>query len=355
MAEPKYKEDRGPQDVCGSSLRLRFTTAAAFIAVIGAWPFLSSEDVGAWGFYGHQRINRMACFTLPPQMFGFYKRHIDFISDHAVDPDKRRYANPDEAPRHYIDIDHYAVNGSDPFAEVPREWTMAATKYTEDTLKSYGIVPWHIQVVYNRLIQAFQRGDLDRILSNSADLGHYIGDAHVPLHTTENYNGQMTNQHGIHAFWESRIPELSAESEYDHLVGRAVYIDDPLGVAWEAVRSSHAALDSVFGFEKTLGERYPADQKYVFEDRGRGSMRFPSQGFTKAYEDAMGGMVERRMNASIRILGSFWYSAWVNAGQPDLDRFEQQEVSDSLKQVLAAEEEALKMARESMGRPEPNE
>ena len=325
------------------------------VLAIALWPFTLKEDAGAWGFYGHKRINRMACFTLPPGMFGFYKRHIDFISDHAVDPDRRRYANPDEAPRHYIDIDHYAHNGADPFNEVPRHWTDAVAKYTEDTLKAYGIVPWHIQLVYARLIQAFQRGDVDRILYYSADLGHYVGDAHVPLHTTENYNGQLTNQHGIHAFWESRIPELSAEANYDHLVGRAVYLDDPLTTAWNAVHASHLAVDSVLGIEKRLNEQYPEDRKYVFEDRGRGSQRFPSQEYTKAYEDAMGGMVERRMNASIITLGSFWYSAWVNAGQPDLDRFEQQEVSDSLKQILAAEEEALKMARESMGRPEPNE
>ena len=326
-----------------------------FAAFLAAWPFLSSEDAGAWGFFGHKRINRMACFTLPPQMFSFYKRHIDFISDHAVDPDRRRYANPDEAPRHYIDIDHYALAGGDPFTEVPRPWDQAVAKYTEDTLKAYGIVPWHIQVVYGRLIKAFQRGDVDRILYYSADLGHYVGDSHVPLHTTENYNGQMTNQYGIHAFWESRIPELSADAEYDHLVGRAAYLDDPLATAWDAVYHSHLAVDSVFTIERTLNERFPEDRKYVFEDRGRGSMRFQSQEFTKAYEDAMGGMVERRMNASIITLGSFWYSAWVNAGQPDLDRFEQQDVSDSLKQILAAEEEALKMARESMGRPEPNE
>ncbi|MBK9758753.1 MAG: S1/P1 Nuclease [Flavobacteriales bacterium] len=337
------------------SASLRAKSLIALLLVTLAWPFFSKEDAGAWGFYGHKRINRMACFTLPPQMFGFYKRHIDFISDHAVDPDRRRYANADEAPRHYIDIDHYGIDGKDPFVEVPREWNMAVTKFSEDTLKAYGIVPWHIQVVYNRLITAFQRGDVDRILYYSSDLGHYIGDAHVPLHTTENYNGQMTNQHGIHAFWESRIPELSADANYDHGVGRAVYIEDPLSAAWEAVQASNRALDSVFNFERTLNERYPADQKYVFEDRGRGSMRFPSQGFTKAYEDAMGGMVERRMNASIITLGSFWYSAWVNAGQPDLDRFEQQDVSDSLKQILAAEEEALKMARESLGREEPNE
>lgn len=327
----------------------------ALLAVLTAvWPFALREEAGAWGFYGHKRINRMACFTLPPKMFGFYKRHIDFISDHAVDPDRRRYANPAEAPRHYIDIDHYAHRGEDPFTVVPVRWDMAVAKYSEDTLQAYGIVPWHIQVVYARLIAAFQRGDVDRILTNSADLGHYIGDAHVPLHTTENYNGQLTNQHGIHAFWESRIPELSAEG-YDHLTGRATYVEDPLTVAWEAVRASHMALDTVLGFEKALSERYPEDRKYVFEDRGRGSMRFPSQEYTQAYEEAMNGMVERRMNASIITLGSFWYSAWVNAGQPDLDRFEQTEVSDSLKAVLKAEEEALRMARESMGRPEPNE
>nr|MBP7514011.1 hypothetical protein [Flavobacteriales bacterium] len=174
--------------------------ALIFLVLASGWPLITAEDAGAWGFYGHKRINRMACFTLPPQMFGFYKRHIDFISDHAVDPDRRRYANPDEAPRHYIDIDHYAHNGSDPFAEVPRPWKQAVAKYTEDTLKAYGIVPWHIQVVYGRLVNAFQRGDVDRILYYSADLGHYVGDAHVPLHTTENYNGQLTNQHGIHAF-----------------------------------------------------------------------------------------------------------------------------------------------------------
>lgn len=329
--------------------------ALIFLVLASGWPLITAEDAGAWGFYGHKRINRMACFTLPPQMFGFYKRHIDFISDHAVDPDRRRYANPDEAPRHYIDIDHYAHNGSDPFAEVPRPWKQAVAKYTEDTLKAYGIVPWHIQVVYGRLVNAFQRGDVDRILYYSADLGHYVGDAHVPLHTTENYNGQLTNQHGIHAFWESRIPELSADANYDHLVGRASYLEDPLSAAWDAVHASHMAVDSVLGLEKRLNEQFPEDRKYVFEDRGRGSMRFPSQEFTKAYEDAMGGMVERRMNASIITLGCFWYSAWVDAGQPALDRFEQQEVSDSLKQILAAEEEALKMARESLGRPEPNE
>ena len=75
-----------------------------------------------WGFFGHKRINRIATFTLPPEMFGFYKEHIEYLTEHAVDPDKRRYAVDGEAQRHYIDIDHYVHSGEDPFEVVPRKW-----------------------------------------------------------------------------------------------------------------------------------------------------------------------------------------------------------------------------------------
>lgn len=319
------------------------------LAAFVLWPTRTVEPAHAWGFYGHKRINRMACFTLPPEMFGFYKRHIDFITDHAVDPDKRRYAVEGEAQRHYIDIDHYAHGGVDPFEVMPRTWKEAVAKYTEDTLQAYGIVPWHIEVMFGRLVSSFQRGDVDRILRNSAEIGHYVGDAHVPLHTTENYNGQLTNQHGIHAFWESRIPELSAEN-YDHLLGRATYVDRILDAAWEAVYASHMLVDSVFSIEKRLSREYPEDRKYVFEDRGRGAMRMYSRDFTLAYEAEMLGMVEQRMNASIVSLGNIWYSAWVVAGQPDLDRFEQKSVSDSLKAVLKAEQELWDQNRKGYGR-----
>src|SRR5256714_12844579 len=106
-----------------------------------------------WGFWAHKRINRMACFTLPSPLFSFYKKHIDFITEHAVDPDKRRYADPDEAPRHYIDLDRYLKDG---FDSIPKFWQQAVTKYGEDTLKSWGIVPWHINRMSYRLTEAFK-------------------------------------------------------------------------------------------------------------------------------------------------------------------------------------------------------
>lgn len=275
---------------------------------------LSGSTVRPWGFFGHKLINKLAVFTLPEEMIGLYKRNLNYISEHAIDPDKRRYIGKDEAPRHYIDIDHY---GEDPFKVMPRKWKDAVAKFSEDTILAYGIVPWHVDVMMMRLTKAFQDMDLDRILKYSTELGHYVGDAHVPLHTTKNYNGKMTDQVGIHGFWESRLPELFSD-EYDFFVGRAVYINDPLDFAWDVVEASHAAVDSVLRFERELNASWPTDLKYAMENRGQAIMQVYSREYSREYHNRLHGQVERRMRASVHAIGSLWYTAWVNAGQPDL-------------------------------------
>ena len=168
---------------------------------------ITLKSTTVWGFYGHKKINRLAVFTLPKGMISFYKKHIEYITEHAVDPDKRRYAVEGEAPRHYIDIDHYTHDSLTPFQYVPKKWKDAIEKFSEDTLQAYGIVPWHVYFMHYRLTKAFKAKDANAILKISAEIGHYIGDASVPLHTTENYNGQLTGQIGIHALWESFLPE----------------------------------------------------------------------------------------------------------------------------------------------------
>jgi len=285
--------------------------------IVVVFLFLSSFLYASipWGFYAHKRVNRYAVFTLPEELIGFYKKHIDYLTEHAVDADKRRYAIKEEAPRHYIDIDHY---GENPFEIMPRKWTDAVEKFSEDTLLTYGIVPWHIQTVYNRLIKAFEEKDIDYILKNSADLGHYVSDAHVPLHTTENYNGQLTNQKGIHAFWESRLPELFAD-DYDYLVGTAEYQYSVLDVAWQAVESSFNSLDSVLLFEKELSREFEQDKQYSYEKRGTKTIKVKSADYSLAYHTKLDGMVERRLRLSIIAIGNLWYSAWVDAGQPILE------------------------------------
>lgn len=256
----------------------------------------------------------MAVYTLPTELMVFYKANIEFVSEHAVDPDMRRYVLNEEAPRHYIDIDHY---GASPFDEMPRQWDSAVAKYTEDTLQAYGIVPWHVEKMYVRLIYAFKEKNLPYILKTSADLGHYIADAHVPLHTTKNYNGQLTNQHGIHGFWESRLPELYAE-DYDYFTGKSTFVSSVIDHIWDAVEVSHTQVDSVLKIEQFLTQAYPSDKKYAFDQRGNTTVKTYSRDFSADYHQMLNGMVERRMRASIISVGSLWYTAWISAGKPEL-------------------------------------
>ena len=289
----------------------------------------SSPEKVNWGFYGHKKINRLSIFTLPSEMFGFYKEHVEYITEHAVDPDKRRYAMDGEAPCHYIDIDHFNEEGEDPFDIMPRKWEDAVAKFTEDTLMAYGIVPWHILRVKYKLQRAFERKNIDLILKYSADIGHYIADAHVPLHTTENYNGQMTNQKGIHALWESRLVEVKAD-HYNYWVGKATYVKNILGLAWDAVRDSHLALDSVLSMEIETTNEIPSDRKYSYERRGNTTVKVYSKEFCDLYHKKMNGMVERRMKQSIISVGSIWYTAWVDAGQPNLSELQNIPPSEDL-------------------------
>jgi hypothetical protein len=278
--------------------------------LIGLWLITSGFY---WGFFAHQRINRLAVFTLPQEMIGFYKKNVEYITEAAVNPDRRRYFAVDEAPKHYLDLDHY---GDSALYTMPRFWNDAVAKYSEDTLKAYGIVPWHITKMYFQLRDAFAIRDPEKILRISAELGHYLADAHVPLHTTENYNGQLTGQDGIHGFWESRLPELFS-GDYDFFVGKAEYLSNPQFAAWKAIESAHVAVDSVLGEEKRLAEKF-SERKFSFETKGKQSQKVYSQEYAKAYHDVLDGMVEKQMRAAIKSIGSFWYTAWVDAGQPDI-------------------------------------
>ncbi len=304
--------------------------ALVFLFAILSLPCLS------WGFFAHRRINYFSIFLLPPEMMVLYKPYADFLLEHAVDPDKRRYAIPQEAARHFIDMDHY---GKYPFDLVPKKWKDATATYIGDTLNKYGIAPWWIQAMLYRLTDAFKEKSQIRILKLSAELGHYIADSHVPLHANTNHNGQLTGQKGIHAFWESRIPEMMADTEWDFFIGKAEYIRDPATFIWQRVIESAVAADTVLSIEQALTRNFPPDQKFSFEDRNGLTIRQYSSAFSRAYDSRLKGMIERRMRQSIYAVASFWYTAWINAGQPDLSQLSEKDFSP----VELAEFEELNM------------
>lgn len=269
----------------------------------------------SWGFFAHKRINRYAVFLLPPEMLLFYKKNLLLIEEHAVDPDKRRYAVKEEGPRHFIDLDHY---GKYPFLSLPRKWNDAVTQCSEDSLKRYGIVPWWVQVMLSRLTEAMRKNEVLTILKLSAEIGHYIADAHVPLHASSNHNGQKTGQQGIHGFWESRIPELLADEQWDFVLGKGTYLEDPASFIWQRILQSAAAADTVLRTEKWLTSKFAPDKKFAFEERNGTVSRQYASSFSITYDRLLRGMIERRMRESIKAVASFWITAWVQAGQPDL-------------------------------------
>ncbi len=289
-----------------------------------------------WGFFAHQRINRLAIFTLPHDMMPFYKTHLRYLMEHSVAPDQRRYAVKDEAPRHFIDLDAY---GDSATYKLPIFWKDAVEKFTEDSLLKHGIVPWHIQLMKFQLTKAFQERDAQRILRVSAEIGHYIADANVPLHTTSNYNGQKTNQIGIHGFWESRLPELYSD-DYDFFVGSAEYERFIGKRAWQAVRNANSALDSVLVFEQKLNANFKETKKYSFEERNGQNIKVYAKDYAKKYHQSLNNQVERQMKSAIKMIGDFWFSAWVDAGQPDLTALLEFKLSEQQKQYEEKEQKS---------------
>lgn len=341
--------------------------------------FIASD----WGFYAHRKINFYAALTIPPPLNQFFKAHIDYLRVHAVDPDRRRYAAPEEGPRHFIDLDRWYIQDScvlsrdyttDRMMMGHWEWRTdsSVTKlkpiwdgnqrlvfeassvlfsvdsfgirqefyhhsgdtsakvssflyphqdgelYFRDSFSQYGIVPYYVEILYGRLIREMRHHNVEAVLKICADIGHYISDAHVPLHTTSNYNGQDTDQIGIHAFWESRIPELYEASHFNSLAGRAQYIPDIREFVWETVDQSYRLVPSVLSSELQARIMIPEQNHYCYEERGNTLIRTQCPELTRAYMESMDGMVQERWLASIRAVGSVWYSAWMDAGQPQL-------------------------------------
>jgi len=317
-----------------------------FIALL----LLLSKESYSWGFYSHRVINRHAVFCLPPQMLGFYKNHIEYLTEHSVAPDKMSHVNPEEAPRHYIDIDHF---GENPFALMPIFWNAAVEKFSEDTLKKHGILPWYISKMLTKLTQAFKDENPTEIIRLSAHIGHYIADATVPLHTTKYYNGRTPEQRGIHAFWETRLPELYAK-DYDFFVGRATYIENGQKKAWELVKESHFQVDTVYMIYEYLIDSLPSDKVFVYDTRGTITKRNYSLEFSSEFVRLSKNMIERNIRRAVHAVASYWYTAWVNAGQPDLNKLLDKEMIKDMKKKQKELDHLWKHG-EPVGRPNPEE
>ena len=297
----------------------------------------------SWGTFGHEHINKAAVFALPEAMLPFFYNHIDFVTAESTVPDLRKYTLKDksENPRHFIDLENFVSLDS-----LPLTLEEAKKKYDEKFLQQNGILPWYILEMMDKLTAAFKEKRKTEILFLAADLGHYLGDAAMPLHTSANHDGQQTNQKGIHSFWESRLPEMFG-NKYNFNVPDAKYINNLQQETWKIIRQSHALVDSLLLIERTVRASFQDDK--VFERDASGNIlktKFNQPLFTaeyaKAFHNKLNGMIEKQMKLAISNTSNYWFTAWVNAGKPDLSSLDAPEVSERNLKAMYQEKELFK-------------
>ena len=269
-----------------------------------------------WGFLVHRTVNQLAVYQLPKKMQPFFHEHMNYLVKYAVRPDQRRFSDHNEAPKHFIDAEPY---GDSSLWKMPQTWNGAIAIYTTDTLYKYGYVPYWVMEMKNKLTRAFRNKNRDSIIFYATDMGHYIADAHVPLHTTENYDGQLTDQKGLHSLWESTIPELEISQYQLYNSHKAKYLRHPEKDIWNAVRTANSLVSEVLQLEREATKQFTDSTKYRIQRRNGNEVKSYTSAFARAYGKLLGNMINERLLKSSNLIADFWYTCWIDGGKPDLN------------------------------------
>jgi hypothetical protein len=260
----------------------------------------------AWGFEAHKFIADRMIALLPPELRPLFEERRGFIVERSIDPDLWRNVWEDEAPNHFLDMDHKAF-GPYPYAELPRDYADAVQKFGRNFIHQQGLLPWRTSEFYGRLVREFESLKrtpppgyaTDNIVLYAAVMAHYVSDGHVPLHSVVNYNGQLTGQDGLHSRWEAELFERN----------RATLTIAPPPVKPVAVPRD-AMFDVLLASNRDAANVLESDRKAA---EGRES-------YDDAYFDAFAkgtlSTLERRLNDSIAAVASFITGAWEAAGRP---------------------------------------
>ena len=274
-----------------------------------------APEARAWGRAGHRVITQVAVYELPAAMQAFYFRHLAALVAQSNAADDRRATDHDEGPRHFIMLDHYAqVN---PLLKIPHRYDDAVDKFSADTLARYGTLPWVVLEAKDKLAAAFTARDTAAILQLSADLSHYAADAYAPLHTTVNYDGQLSNQLGIQQLYETQLPERYGET-FKYFGPDARQPKDALAFVWQALQVSYGFVNATFDLETKVSQGFKTQPKYAYAHHYGRTQRYYTPAFVAAYEEAAGNQVAYLLQQAAPAVASLWLAAWQQAGHPDL-------------------------------------
>ncbi|MFZ4401662.1 MAG: hypothetical protein ACOYO1_16645 [Bacteroidales bacterium] len=253
----------------------------------------------SWGATGHKKINLNASLSFNYQMSQFLS-WAPTLQLHSTDADNRKDTDPTEAPKHYIDIDEYAVFNTQ--HRIPQTWDSIVYLYGYSTVTDYGILPWATVTTYDTLVKCFQRNDFGKAILTASDLGHYVADGHMPMHITKNYDGQLTGNSGIHSRYESTM--IGA---YNSMI---VYSGDTnLNVIQNM---NQYVFDYIYNNSKYKDSVLIADNNAKTAAGGSTS----SSAYTLALWDNTKNFTIPLFKEASHKLAEIIYTAWVKAGSP---------------------------------------
>lgn len=261
----------------------------------------------AWGFEAHRYIADQMIRLLPPELRPLFEKHRALIMERSVDPDMWRTAGfESEPPNHFLDLDHEAF-GPYPYDGLPRDYATAVQKFGREFIHQQGLLPWRVQEIYGQLQRSFEAlkrrnpspYTLDNIAYFSAILAHYVSDGHVPLHAVVNYDGQLTNQRGLHGRWESDLFE-QFRTGLSGTPAPVRPVSDPRTFMFDVLLASNRLVPDVLAADKAASA-------------GR---EFYDEAYYAAFRQAQWPVLNQRILDSTTAVASVIVGAWEAAGRP---------------------------------------
>ncbi|MFN3135373.1 MAG: S1/P1 nuclease [Candidatus Kryptonium sp.] len=302
-----------------------FLSALAIILV------LSFKDAQPWGFDGHKKMTEVAINLIlsldkfdkiDQAKLDFLKKFLsenkDIIIERCIEPDMVRGEDKDEQYNHFIDIDRY---GNYPFNELPRDKKKAIEKFGFETVQKNGFLPWRISDFTDSLALSISKADKEKMLKYFSWLAHYVEDAHQPLHVTENYDGQLTNQPGIHSRFETELVKYLMQNDelkfdikkLDADLKKSSIVGDRVNFAFEIVLESYKFIDDILNADNYAKSLIPPEKLYRVEKRdGRTRYIYSSEYYSIMAGKLKNLIYDRMSKASIR-LATLWLTALVES------------------------------------------
>lgn len=251
-----------------------------------------------WGANGERLVTNKAVDTLPAEMGTFFQSNRQFLVQHVTDAGELDAKIAADEHKSYIELDHY---GQFPFSALPRSYNAALKKYGRRTLDKHGLLPWQIGLYSKKLTDAFHAQDWSDAKVSAAALAHYVAAAHDPFNTTLNADGTLSNQPGVRQRFDTALVNRY-QLFFFIKPNEAAFISDPTDHAFEMALSAHSWLENVLLADQRAHQETAAYNDAYYD-------RFYSQA---------GAVLVRQLSDAATDIGSYWMTAWINAGRPQL-------------------------------------